>query len=742
VSIMAQGLGDRFYAWLKSTGVGRFFINIENRIQQNTGLDLGGLIVKWLNQFDAMNTMRHEFSQIKNCDDLHNFLLKYPGYAPQDVNRLAVKLGCEKVAQDNANKLIYNITGDNPSEKVANILRGAGVDPALREILQTIGATVYDSVIGMSLPPSEASDEDVLENVRQFIGSVTVLTGLPQIVNMVSEIVSLGAIDKLGDSLQNIYFNLGLGFITWQMTSPLIDNAIGQSLKRYAARKYRPERFTLNQVQELMALGLMSPAELRDYLQGLGWRDRDIDYVTLLSYKQLSYSQIMAMWAKGIIGESEVTSELRRMGYTPNDIARIIQLERPQADESTPKLYLSTLDSAYKKHYINEAQYRSYAAELNIDPREIDLRLALLNSQNEEVTKDLGIGNIKDAFMTNVISEAEAVHYLSDLNLSIDNVTLLINTWKEQKAPKVQQLNRTTITAAYSAGVIDHKKASDLLSSIGLSSEAISLLLDTIDAQSTIPNKTPSISALIQALQKGIIDRDAFATALREQNYPEATIALYTQLALYQPAAQSKGLTKAEILQAYTKALIDKPTAMIMLQNIGYDIPTAELLISMEAKQDTGLSDQQLTRSSILTATYYDSITPDKAIDLLSKLDYGYDGANYLVSLTEANQAKRIGAPGLGAIIGALRQGMLDFEVFESALRHEGVDDVGIAKVYAIAMYNPPKSTIRISKAEALTLYNKRVWTKAETLAYLVQLGYEGSDADDILATATGGTSV
>jgi len=735
---MAQGLGDRFYAWLKSTGVGRFFINIENRIQQNTGFDLGGLVVKWLNQFDTMNTMRHEFSQIKNCDDLQNFLAKYPGYAPQDVNRLAVKLGCERVVQDNANKLIYNVLGDNPSEKVANILRGIGADPSLREILQVIGATVYDSVIGMSLPPAEASDEEVLENVRQFIGSVTTLSGLPQVINMITEITSLGSIDKLGDSVQNIYYNLGLGFITWQMTSPLIDNAIGQSLKRYAARKYRPERFDLNQIQELTAIGLMSSTELRSYLQELGWRDRDIDYVITLSYKQLSYSQVMSMWAKGILSESDVISELRRMGYTPTDIQKIVQLERPEADENTPKLYLSTLDSAYKKHYINEAQYRSYAAELHLDNREVDLRIAILNTQEEEATRDLTVGNIKDAFISNIVSEAEAVHYLSDLNLSIDNVNLLLNTWKEQKAPKVQQVNRTTVTAAYSAGVINRSRARELLESIGLSSEAVTLTLDTIDAQNTVLEKTPAISALIQALQRGIISRDDFAQAMREQGYPESTIAIYVQLALYQPVAKTKGLTKSEILEAYAKGIVDRTTALVYLQGLGYDIPSSELLLTMEAKSEVGTTELQLTKSAILTATYYDTITPEQATDLLAKLDYGYDGANYLVSLTEANQAKHITTPGMGAVIGALRQGLLDFDTFSEVLAKNGLDEIKIAKVYAIAMYNPPKNTNRLTKADALNMYNKKIWSKAETLAYLIQLGYEGEDADYILATYTG----
>jgi len=570
------------------------------------------------------------------------------------------------------------------------------------------------------------------------MGTVTVLSGAPQALSTVLEILSGGAIKKAGDSIQNIYYNLGLGFVTWQMTSPLIDGGIGQSLKRYAAKIYRPERFSLNQVQELAAIGLMSATELRSYMQGLGWRDRDIDYVIALSYKQLSYSQVLGMWAKGIVTEEEVVSELRRMGYTPADIQKIIQLERPEADENTPKLYLSTLDSAYKKHYINEAQYRSYAAELRLDSREIDLRLAILNTQEEEAAKDLGIGNIKDAFMANVISEAEAVHYLSDLNLSIDNVTLLIATWKEQRAPKVQQVNRTTVTAAYSAGVINRNRARQLLESIGLSSEAVTLTLDTIDAQSTVLAKTPAIGALIQALQRDIISRDDFAQAMRDQGYPEATIALYVQLALYQPAAATKGLTKAEILGAYTKGLVDKATALIYLQGLGYDIPTSELLLAMETKAEIGTTELQLTKSAILTATYYDAITPEQATDLLAKLDYGYDGADYLVSLTEANQAKRVAAPGIGAVIGALRQGILDFDTFAQVLTHNGLDEVQIAKVYAIAMYNPPKTANRLSKADALSLYSKNIWSKAETLAYLVQLGYEGEDADYILAAPTG----
>ncbi len=735
-----MGLGERIWQWFRLLP---FVQSIWGILSGIAGGPLTGRPIEdhWIKVGQAVSEiwrMEGEYPAIKSCADLKAFMAKYPGYSPDAIYAQAKQLGCTDVMAEYANKITPAVPGESTSEKVANFVRGIGNDPVVTEALQTIGAAVYDTVIGLALPPAEQPDEDVLENVRRFIGTVTTLSGAPQLLNVAAELLSLGQIDKVGDSIQNIYFNLGLGFVTWQMTSPLIDGGIGQALKRYAARIYRPERFSLNQVQELAAIGLMSATELRSYMQGLGWRDRDIDYVIALSYKQLSYSQVMSMWSKGIIDEGTVIAELRRMGYTPADIQKIIQLERPEADEDTPKLYLSTLDSAYKKHYINEAQYRGYAAELRLDSREIDLRLAILNTQEEEAAKDLSIGNIKDAFMTNVISEAEAVHYLSDLNLSIDNVTLLIDTWKEQRAPKVQQVNRTTVTAAYSAGVISRDRARQLLEGIGLSSEAVTLTLDTIDAQSTVLAKTPAISALIQALQRDIITRDDFAQALRDQGYPEATIALYVQLALYQPVAATKGLTKAEILEAYTKGLVDKPTALIYLQGLGYDIPTSELLLAMEAKAEIGTTELQLTRSAILTATYYDAITPEQATDLLAKLDYGYDGADYLVSLTEANQAKRVAVPGMGAVIGALRQGILDFDTFAQVLTRNGLDEVQIAKVYAIAMYNPPKNTNRLTKADALSLYSKNVWSKAETLAYLVQLGYEGEDADYILATPTG----
>ena len=735
-----MGLGERIWQWFRSLPFVQAIWGILSGI---AGGPLTGRAIEdhWIKVGRAVSEiwrMEGDYPAINSCQDLRAFIAKYPGYSPEAIYLQAKRLGCTDIIEDYAKQITPSIAGESTSEKVANFVRGVGADPTLREALETIGAAVYDTVIGLALPPTDQPDEAVLESVRRFMGTVTTISGIPQLLSMASELLSLGQIDKLGDSIQNIYYNLGLGFVTWQMTSPLIDGGIGQALRRYAAKVYRPERFSLNQVQELKAIGLMSSDELRSYLQGLGWRDRDIDYVIALSYKQLSYSQVMAMWAKGILTEDDVVAELRRLGYTPTDIQRLIQLERPEMDDDTPKIYLSTLDRAYKKHYINEAQYRSYASELRLDPREIDLRLAILNNQEEESTKDLSIGSIKSAFMANVISESEVIHYLSELNLSIDNITLLLNTWREEKAPKVEKINRTTVTAAYSAGVIDRERARSLLESVGISSEAITLMLDTIDAQRSVLTKTPAISALIQALQRDIITRDDFAEALRSQGYPESTIALYTSLALYQPVARSKGLTKAEILEAYSKGLVDKPTAMIYLQSLGYDIPTTELLLAMESKAAIGTTDLQLSKSSILTATYYDTITPEQATELLAKLDYGYDGAEYLVSLTEANQAKQVAAPGLGAVIGALRQGMLDFDTFARVLAHNGLDDVQIAKVYAIAMYNPPKTTNRLTKADALSMYSRGIWSKAETLAYLVQLGYEGDDADYILATVTG----
>lgn len=625
-----MNLLDRIVAWLKRTPP---FV----------------YIVEWM---DESRGQYNEARTSNDCERLRE-LARYGiyGVSPAAVKR-AREIGCEwAVAETEVEKFVADLR-ENATDKVREVLESGTTGTAVDAGLEAVGKAIYWVFREAALPDPGASDESSLADVEKFMGAVTALSGAPQVLSFFAETASAGQLDTLGNITRQMYFNLGLGFITWQMTSPMLEGGIGANLQRYANRLYRPKRFSESQVLELLALGQLNPQSARQYLAEEGWRGEDIQSVIDLAYKPLSQGTLFAAWEEGIITETRVASELRKQGYQPADIATILKLERPGKEANESKVLLSTLTSAFRDSLISEAEFRSLMLESGYSDDEIRLRIANVIVDRQEAVKRNSKSDVENAYKNNIIGVPEVHHYLGESGYDTEAISLLVQTWNAEKKPDVLKLNRTTILDAWEANLIDRAHAVSLLVDLGYSQRDANLI---VDADLTLRKRQAEIEPL--SLSQGLIQRAWRAGVIDETEVRDSLIELgytagdaETLFRTFQIEAQREGETtrrqpsQGVIIQAFLLNLLDRGGTRTRLTSIGFSQEDANFLIDTAIagrREEEADIVRKLSRFDIVNAYDVGLFTREESKDALTGLGYTVENAEILLTSFERQRSER-----------------------------------------------------------------------------------------------------
>lgn len=564
----------------------------------------------------------------------------------------------------------------------------------LRATLEAIGGTIYDTsvaaITGNRPPPSSIG----ADNARTMIGWVTALGAAPQILSSAVEVGSAGQVDQIGHMIQNVYWNLGLGFLTWQTMAPILQAAILEPLTEDVQRQWRGKRFTRNELQDLFALGRRTREQLTDELQKLGYRDDDIGDVVELAYTKLSRSDVIDLWQLGIFDDIDAATRLRALGYSPDDVALILKKEVREDVKADRAESISILTQAVEEGLLPQVEFIALLQEQGYSLNEINLRIQLINIKAENARRKLSVGQLKKAWENNIILDAEAEHQLMALGYAESEVATILETWKAETAPGFLLLNSTNILESYRYGIIDRRAAADLLGKVGYAPDAAETLIE-----------------------------------ITESKYPEAFGG--------SPPRKQKLLSLGAITDLFALGRVDENGVLSWAAQSGYSEEDAQNLLILIKSQTAGTG-RALSQSTIENAYASEVFTRSQALAALEQLGFTPDDAETTLTVFEQRNpatfapetVRSVRQPSTAVLVKSYQGGLIDQTEFFARMQEIGYNRDAAQLVLETSNTKQVKGTKSLTKAEITEAYKKNLFGYEETLSRLQELGYSTDDAD------------
>lgn len=586
---------------------------------------------------------------------------------------------------------------ENPSRFFGDMLGTMFANPTAREPFEILGAAIYDSsvaaITGKLAPPhSEAT-----ERARAFVGFVTALGALPQLTSAIAEITSVGQIDKLGDNAAQVYFNLGLGFLTWQTMAPILEAAILQPLEIDVQKQWRGKRFSINELQQLYSLGAISRDQLTEGLREAGWRDSDIALVIELAYKDLSRSELVELYHNGKLSLEILTARIRAQGYSPEDVELILSLEVRDDVSDDKKESISVLTSAFKEGLLPERDFRAALEDQNYTPREINLRVTLIRYQQQTESRRLSVSQLKAAWEENVLGDPEVRNALVGLGYAGAEIHIILGTWKAELEPEFLKINQSTILDMYRYAVLDRRTVRDRLLSIGYTEDDAANLIaltearfpDAFGAAPARKQRFLSLGAVVDLTAMQRLSADDIRTWAQQQGFAGRDVENMVELVLAQAKTPTRPLSQSTIEDAYITGIFTKEQARNALLSIGFVVSDAEIILSTVEK------------------------------------------ANPAVFAPQTVLAVR--QPSISALVQAVMNGFLTQADYFAKAAAIGYTKEGAAVYLANAEKGTSRSSKKLSKSDILEAYKKGIWDYSAAHKALTEQGYSYNDAELLL---------
>lgn len=179
------------------------------------------------------------------------------------------------------------------------------------------------------------------------------------------------------------------------------------------------------------------------------------------------------------------------------------------------------------------------------------------------------------------LTREEALSLLQKTGLSPELAAGYVNSGSSQKLAKHKELAVGEITALYADKAIDHDAAASMLQVLGYDQHEAEFVLEIADLARIRKFTEQAIGTVKTEYTNHTIDRAAASSRLDALQVPagqrDDLLALWTG----DRQIRSKRLTEAQVVRALKKQIIDAPTAIAKLVQLGYPEDDAQILIQL-----------------------------------------------------------------------------------------------------------------------------------------------------------------
>lgn len=475
-------------------------------------------------------------------------------------------------------QIITEIIKD-PTNYTAGIRRAFEENPPIDFAVMELGKLVVDTCLKPITALLEQERQDPEEALYLIEGRIIATIAGVNAFGILAEIVGIGQIQSVAMMLNKIIDGLALNEISNAILEPLMSNGYRAVTTRFYNKRFRPHRFSATDLLSFYLRRKITKERFYKEMGELGYRDEDSDIALDVADTDIRVNDVFQAYNLNMIDKTETASLLYERGYSPYGVDFLIRLEDEQKRQNDLNAISGVALQAFKKGILSENEYRQMRINAHVPRERIDIEVQLARLQTQTEKSDLSVSNIRGAYMNNVIARKEADTYLQEIGIDAVARQLMLDTWQEQKAPKVLRLNSSTVLSAYATGVLDRNQTIDKLKGIGWSGGDAELQVRIYDLRVTSTPRKLSEGAILTAYHNGIIDTNEAITRLLELNYSPEDAALILTMADLKPVSAAKHLTESHITKLYQLGIFEFVDAITELVNIGYDEDTAQLVL-------------------------------------------------------------------------------------------------------------------------------------------------------------------
>ncbi len=660
------------------------------------------------------------------------------------------------------------------SKVIAAVLRQGVETPALRELLEVMGALISEPLFGILENYAKQEEPDYQEFLRSFYGYLMLVPILGGAVNALGSFISLGQVNNLGKPITDSFWTMGLGFMGWQGISPLLTASVLEGMTRRANSQFRPKRMTTSEGLQLFNADLIVEGELLKTLIEQGWRDKDIPKVIELAYRKFSDGQLFDLWDNGLIVESELRTRLRRNGWSASDINLRIANHSTDKTSVSKSVSLSTAKKALKLLIITRNEFTDLLRDANYTDEAIALELAIIDFQTEVENKELSVGQLRQAYMENQIIQTEVIIGLRDIGYSNQNAEIIFQTWQAGKAPKILRLNQANITRASVEGVISADEGLQKLVSLGVVRGDAEIIINSLGLRGGGNRKLPSDAQLLGAMQAEIITQAVVLERLLVRGYtaldaqliidltlsfdvlsPDAAdisdaflldvltedktrellkgigatpdfIEIRIDTLLRQKARLTRQPNPSEIAKWLRHGLINREKALELLEGNFYTLETANLFLDAIGLE----TPKALGQNSIEEALEFEIITQNEALTLFFRLGISEEDSQIIIKVILERVKRDTPKATISALLDAARKEIITLDELATKLEAFRLPDDQIETYIALASLEATAENVKLSKTDILKLYSASDIRRFKAVSFLEAKGYSLEEAE------------
>jgi hypothetical protein len=183
-----------------------------------------------------------------------------------------------------------------------------------------------------------------------------------------------------------------------------------------------------------------------------------------------------------------------------------------------------------------------------------------------------------------LITQDQATAWLLDNNLAPDVAAAYVALANWQAVSGYRGLAQSDIITMYEDRYLSGDQATQLLSALHMSAEAVKITLEYADLRFAIASVTKSVSRIETLFTGRKISAQTAADSLTKLGVPVSTIDAVIADWEITAAASVKTLTATQIAEAFSYGVLAQDEAMAELGNIGYTPFDAWVLLGVEAK--------------------------------------------------------------------------------------------------------------------------------------------------------------
>ena len=646
------------------------------------------------------------------------------------------------------------------------------------DIVSAPARAIYEAIIRWLEYEPPADPQKAREATARYITTILAFNTIPKLAAKIPDLVQPfknWGIDRI---VQDIYWSLGLGWLSWIVFAEPFRAIIADPLQEYYREKYKTAPTPRSLIDEMFKRYKISEDEYRQWLSKLGYRDELIPMFIATARNPPSDSAIKYALQAGLITKEQAYKFIQDQGYTEEalelEYAKIVhdalQRERDITQSQILRAYrlgLISYDQALRM--LQDLGYSEEIARLILDLEDADQRLELRELQVKIILEDLKDGvidrdtavrrlveagvpqrkaelladltlarkrtepreritkaDIRALFKAGKLSKEEAVTLLESLGYAESIATMLVELWEAEEIEEPRKLSRDIIVRAYKAGLIDRDTALRMLQDLGYTAEAADLILRLEEAEEARELQELRVKVVLEDLKDGYITPEEAIQRLQQSGIPADRAQILVELEMARARVKRRQApTLSQIRDFYVNGLIDRNTALQWLELIGYTRGVAELFVKlwdMRMEPDT----RELSRSVIIKAFRVGVLDYQQALNYLKDIGYSEEAARLLLDIEVADEAQDLINEQAENVLLAYRYDLITEDEARDRLLRMGIAAPRVEVMIERERIRKerPKEPRRISATMILRALRGGILTIDEADALLEEIGY------------------